>query len=697
MFIKDNQGMMHPLEHSVGALSGCYIDIEDKFPDRLDTESKKSAFDSLNNPPFLRERYSPVSTEVNEKTFRGINMSRMLLKSYQEFMNLMKEAALQNRQLIYRMGEKKFIPFLGLAIDPATLHRALEMDYETGTKIYSTYTSLFQSGIITPTITIPFHIILPTLKEDFDIRFCLRTAVQFYMPLLELYHQYIHKYLKEKTFIAGFWFPECAYNDRIGKIASEEFYRETKKRGINKAQLYFMFDAGQSPEENKDELIKRVNYISLSKTNIWCFFRENYFSNWVCYQNPSIKKVLDKTMAKLNTDKRKNIAKYHWCHFFEYEALIHSKKSAVNFKNIIVKFFETQYLPLAPNEYLRRKLEKRYLSFSYEPYKTQINDNSSWVGLSTWEGDPYGLTRWTGLCTLEDGSQCADGKKVVSRIQLDEDNNPVMEDKEICIEEKEVEQCWKVALNGVKEEILDFVRGNPRKPERGVMEILHHFNKKLSFPEDALNLFAAYQKIYFKEHFIVQEKKSVELNDLIAKYLKINKKNLSQNDVCIIGYALRAYYFVLEAHRSSSVHWENFDNQHVYQCSMYLSLSLITLYYVYKYLGWSEKQQSCLDLYYHLLIKFDTTYNRYNLKQYKVTKKVFTETIKPAIDNVRYNVVARAARKVGARHLSDENVSFIQKKDAELKSYTDHVWNGELHRANIFWDEPNYCDHLDFD
>lgn len=697
MFIKDNQGMMHPLEHSIGALSGCYIDIEDKFLQEIKKEHEETLFDNLNNPPFMRERYSPVSTEVNDKTYRGINLSRMLLKAYQEFMNLMKEAALQNRQLIYKMGERKFIPFLGLAIDPATLHRSLEMDYETGTNIYSTYSDLFQSGIIAPTITVPFHIILPSLENEFDLRFCLRTAVQFYMPFLEKYYQYVEKTLKEKTFVAGFWFPECAYNNRVGTIATEEFYREVKTRGIKKAQLYFMFDAGQSKEENKDELIKRVNYISLGKANIWCFFRENYFSNWVCYQNPSIKKVLDKTMAKLNTDKRKNIAQYHWCHFFEFEALIHSKKSAVNFKNIIVKFFETQYLPLAPNEYLRRKLEKRYLSFSYEPFKTAVLDNSSWVSSATWEGDPFGLTRWTGLNTLADGSLCADEKKTISRIQLDEDNNPVMEDKEICIEEEEVEQCWKIALNEVKKEILEFVRGNPEKPDHGVMEILRHYQPNLKFPDAALELFSDYQKIYFKEHFIVHEKKAVELNDLLTRHLNINRSKLPMTDVCILGYALRAYYFTLESFRSSSVHWENFDNQHVYQCSMYLSLSLITLYYVYKYLGWTDHAKKCLDLYHEILVKFENTYERYNLKQYNVTKKVFTDTIKPAIDNAKYNVVARAARKIGARHLSQEDVDWLQKKDGELKSFTDHVWNGELHRANIVWDEPNYCDHLDFD
>lgn len=697
MIYNGDKNLMHPIEHSVSRQSGCYIDIHEEYEKGVKKHDSKATYENLSNPPFFIERYSPVSTEVNGENILGTNFTRMMLKAHSKFMELMNEASLQNKILIKKMGENAFVPYLGIAYDPATLHKALDIEFETGTKIYRNYMHLLESGILNPTITFPFHSILPLLESEYDLKFMIRTGIEFYMPLIKRSHKYAFEKLGEKRFVVGVWFPECAYTNRIGELTAEIFYELAKENGLDRCQLFFMFDAGQSTEQNKDELIKRLNYVKLGKYRIWAYFRENYFSNWLCFQNPSIKKVLDKTLAKLNTDPQKNIAEYIWCHFFEYDALIHSKKSAINFKNIIVKFFETQYLPLSPDEYLRRKLLKIYLSFNYEPAQTEIVDNTSWVSSATWGDNDYQLTRWSGLRVNEDEKTVCDHPKEITRIELDADNNPIMDGKEIKIDSRLVSQCWKIAINSAKQEIIDFIRGDVETGKGGIFDIFAKFVAPENLQEEVLNLLVAYQKLYFKEHFIYLLNSTFDLKKLITENLTLKKKRLAQKDLNAIGFALRSYYMAMEATRSSAVHWENFDNQYVYQASVFMTLSLINLSYSYNLQGMTKEKDAAIKMIEDVLVHFENSYDRYQLKGYKVLKKEFNETLKPTVEGTKYNVVTRAARRVAAIHLLREGkCDFLTEKDKELNAYTDHVWNGELHRANIEWEEPNFCSHLEF-
>lgn len=198
-----------------------------------------------------------------------------------------------------------------------------------------------------------------------------------------------------------------------------------------------------------------------------------------------------------------------------------------------------------------------------------------------------------------------------------------------------------------------------------------------------------------EEREIEEIERIFNLENIIKKTLNNNK--LDKKEIVALGFGIRAYFFVMESMRSSAVHWENFDNQYVYQCSMCLTLALINLYYAYRLLDMNKEKKKTLQLLKDVLIDFENTYERYNLAQYEVSKKTFEKTIAPSIENAKYNVVSRAAKRVAANHLlGNPDVDFVSEEDRKINAYTDHVWNGELHRSNIEWEEPNFCFHMEF-
>ena len=104
-----------------------------------------------------------------------------------------------------------------------------------------------------------------------------------------------------------------------------------------------------------------------------------------------------------------------------------------------------------------------------------------------------------------------------------------------------------------------------------------------------------------------------------------------------------------------------------------MTLSLIDHYYACKLSGMEDRAKEAIKLIDDILINFESTYERYNLKQYKISRKDFVECIKPTIEKAKYNVVTRAAKRVAASHLcSEPGVQAFPVKDREVNAFTDH-------------------------
>jgi hypothetical protein len=201
---------LHPVYHNHSSIPGSRVDVDRVLPASLKDADLEEWIDKVSEPPKYVERIAPVSTAVGTEIVRGKNWTDMMMRVYRVYFRIVQQITLYTRQAMpEKFEERGMVPYTSLDVDPDTMHRMIEMDYEQGENSYGTYLELIRTGVVSPAATTPFHAILPALDNDFDRRLCIRIGLLMHWDLVKMYHEHLRTVLGEPKFILPFWFPEC--------------------------------------------------------------------------------------------------------------------------------------------------------------------------------------------------------------------------------------------------------------------------------------------------------------------------------------------------------------------------------------------------------------------------------------------------------------------------------------------------------
>lgn len=675
---------LHPIFHSYSYQAGSRVDVEEILPLSLDDEDCELLIDNLSEPPTYIERIAPLSITVGTETVKGKNWTDLMLKGYRILNQIFHTITIHVKQsIIDNFKEKGMAPISSITIDPTTLTQILEMDFETGDNVYSQFMKHYSTSVISTCATTPFHILLPLLDDDFDIELLARTGFKFYWNMLVEHHKNIKKTHNENKFLVVFWLPEGAYSKRVAKIIYDVFMDICQKEKVQDPHLAFLLDNQQIEERENDMVMKSWNTLSLSddKTqNVSVLFKDRSFSDWVTLSNPSVKKLLDRTIAKVDSDLNDLNVNYCWSHFEEIENIMRSHKAAKNYEQKIIKLIELGYLPTAPDFFIRRKMGKKFGKSPFEPVKVEIKDNTSW---SDWHINNISLGRWTGNLDSNAEYKLVDENRAYARYAAAEGK----------IDEIGP-QCWKIAYNEAVKRCVKLVKGDPNSLKGGVIEILASLvpskDQKI-VKQNVMDFLIKYALIYWKEHFLQQKFGEADIylpeiaNSTLLKGTKT--KSLKEKDYIISGTAAQVYYFILEGLKSTATNYENFDQRGVYQNIMHITLAISRLIALNIWLEKTDKVKKLIECLKEELIGFDNAYERYNLAEYGVTKDEWKEAVKSVVDDSKLNVVSRAARRTAARHLRPLGFrKDFSIDDENISTNTGHLWNEEVENVNFRWD-----------
>jgi hypothetical protein len=630
------------------------------------------------------ERISPVSTVIGTEVIRGKNWSEMMLKSFRVFLRIYTSVSYYIRQaLAERFNERGMIPYMSCDIEPCTLHRMVELDYELGENTYGSFMDLFRSGVMAPCATAPFHVILPMLDNDFDRRLCIRMGLIFYWKIIKDYHAYTRAAHGETKFVMPFWLPECGYSDRVAQILDEEFRAMAKADRIQDPHLVLLLDNQQSSGRDLDVLMKSWNRLKLDDhQNVSVIFRDRGFSDWVTYSNPSVKKLIDRTIAKVDSELNALGLNYCWGHFEDIESLTFSSKSAVNFEQKIVKLAQLSYMAVSPDVFIRRKLSGKFTRIPHEPQDVKVRDNTGWLD---WHAN-VSLGRWEGV--LDSNSQ----------FKLVDENRPYVRRTRTGKVHEPGPQCWKLAYNRAIKTCASAIKGDPETLKGGFLEVLAGIcgAKDLKVAKrNVSNFLANFVHIHWREHFIQHDmsEADIQLQEIVNDHLiKDTRKRIKDSDYVMAGVAAQGYMFALDAFRSHATHFENMDQRAAYQNVAMLVLGMCNLVSILHWQGKQAEAKKIVELLKAELIDFKTAYTRYRLADFGVTEQEWADAVKPGIDETTANVIERAARRTAARHLRPLGYrKDFSKDDENSTSNVGHIWSAEIENTNYKWENKLFC------
>ncbi|KPL12937.1 hypothetical protein AMJ85_00865 [candidate division BRC1 bacterium SM23_51] len=536
--------LLHPIYHAHGYHIGSRTDIERILPADLANEDCDLLIDDLSEPPRFIERLAPVTTQIGKETVRGRNSTELMVKSLRVIEQLVARITLSIHQIVQsKLGERGMVPFMSLDLDADTLHRIIEMDYELGENIYGKILDLLRSGVVAPCLTTPFQIILPLFEREEDLRLLVRIGLNFYWPIVARYHRFVSKVHNEQAFVVSFWLPEAGYSTRALEIVHEEFIRKCKEEKVSQPHLVILLDQQQSVERNGDSLMKSWNVVPLdSRGNrtVSVVFRDRTFSDWVTYSNPSVKKLLDRTIAKADSDLNAQKIDYCWAHFQDLHALCFNPKTAPNFEQEIVKLTELGYLPVSPDVFVRRKLLGRYGCGTDEPQTVQLKERTA---CRDWHLNNISLGRWEGL--LDSNGQT----KIV------DENHPYFRQTRNGRREEPGPQCWKIAFNRMIRNCFETVRGEYDRPGPGMLRVLADLvptsNKRIKH-QNVERFLIAYAYVYWREHFLNFDMSESDLNlHVLAPETLLHGlrgAELTDEQIVVAAVAAQAYHLPVRRH-----------------------------------------------------------------------------------------------------------------------------------------------------
>jgi hypothetical protein len=675
---------LHPVYHLQACQAGSRVDIDRVLPATLDDTDLEELLEKLSEPPRFKERIAPVSTIIGTDVVRGRNWTDMMMKAYRIYFRLFSSMGFYLRQaMVEKFDERGMLPFTSMSMDPETLHLMIEMDYEQGENTYGSLLELLQSGVISPCATTPFHALLPLMHNEFDQRLALRVGLLMHWEEIVRYHEYLETVGSNTQFIVPFWFPECAFSARTLEILHEEFQAITREHRVRDPHLLIMLDTAQVQPTDIDVLMKSWNVVKVGQDNyVSVVFRDRSFSEWVTYSNPSVKKLIDRTIAKVDSGLNERGVDYCWSHFEELEALTFTNKSTNNYDQKITKLAQLSYMPMSPDMFVRRKMDGIFGKATHEPQEIELKDNTAW---SDWHTNPS-LGRWQGVLDSNAFFKLVDMHRPYTRRTR---GGKVVESGP---------QAWKPAWTATRQTISKAVKGDPETLQGGAVEVLAGLvgakDPKVN-RKNVQEFLMFWSHAHWREIFLQRDlsEADVDVQALVDQYLfRGLKKSATEQDYAIAAAAAQAYYFAMESHRSFATAFENMDNRLMYQSAMMTTLALCNMIAVYGWVDRVSDAKAFIELMKTELLDFSSAYDRYELAELGVTRQEWDESLKSQVDESPLNVVERATRRVAARHLRPLGYrKDFTKEDEFITTNVGHVWTVEIENTNYKWENKVFC------
>lgn len=675
---------LHPIYHAHASQAGSRLDIDRVLPASLDDADLDELLDKLSEPPKFKERIAPVSTIIGTDVVRGKNWTDMMMKAYRVYFRLFNSMAFYLRQaMVEKFDEKGMLPFSGFSIDPETLHQMIELDYEQGENAYGTFLELMRTGVISPVATTPFHALLPLMDNEFDQRLALRVGLLIYWEDIKMYHEYLDTVSSNTQFIVPFWFPECAFTMRTLEILHEEFLALVRADQIQDAHLLILLDTAQVQPTDIDVLMKSWNVVKVGHDHyVSVVFRDRGFSDWVTYSNPSVKKLIDRTIAKVDSGLNERGVDYCWAHFEEIEALTFTSKSTMNYDQKITKLAQLSYMPMSPDMFVRRKMDGSFGKASHEPQEIGLKDHTAWTD---WHTNPS-LGRWEGVL---------DSNAFFKLVDMNRPYNRRTRGGKVA---EPGPQAWKPAWVATRRTITTAVKGDVATLTGGAAEVLAGLvplKDKKAVLRNVQEFLVHWSHAHWREVFLQRDlsEADVDVRALVDQHLfRGSKAEPTEEEYTIAAVTAQAYYFALEAHRSYATAYENMDSRLTYQSAVMATLSLINMITVYNWLDRMSDAKALYEMLKTELLDFGSAYDRYQLAELGITRPEWDESLKSQVDDSPMNVIERAARRLAARHLKVQGFrKDFTKADEFITTNVGHVWSVEIENSNYKWENKLFC------
>ena len=682
---------LHPVQVEYTYHIGSRIDLEWDLPPLLDEEDLDEILEALSSPPEYHERIAPMSFYVGTEEVTGKNPSEAYAKFFRHYQRMLHTIAGVSRDACRnKFHERGSTSFLGLGLCPETIRRLIEFDYENADNTYSRIVSLVKSGDICPVVTAPFHILLPSL-ENFEIRLLVRIGLTIYWPLLKAYHRAVFRKLQEEIFTVVFWLPEGGFSRNVLEILHTEFSKKCEESGIQERHLALLLDTEQVRERENDSLMKRWHAIrptNSTRDQVSLLFRDRAFTQWVTQGHPSVKKMLDRTIAKVDASLRESGIDYLWTHMEPIESLVNTHKAAMNFQQKLIKLTELGYQILSPDTFVRRKLMKKYAHADNEPLRCAPLDNTGWNG---WEDAPTSLLRWEGIQRDYEGHPLhVDHDRPYRR--RDEQSEPV---------EERGPQCWKPALWSTFRTCHKAVVGECRTFLGGMLELLRKIVPIERIPAQRRNVedfLTRCSLIYWREHFIQTSSCSeadVQLIEFVQECLTKDcpEDAITEEQACIAGVAARAIFFSFEAQRSVTFSVEHIDHRATYEAVMLMTYAIIHAAQAFCWADQREEAEALIQIMKRELFEFESAYYRYELSSLGVSLEDWKMSIVSQVEDSDLNVVARASRRIAARSLRRLGFGsyIVDPSDKNISMAIGHLWSQEIDQPNLHWKNVVFC------
>jgi len=690
-----NPNYLHPIQVEYSYPLGSRIDFVNELPLNLEDEDMEELLDKLSTPFDYEERLATISASLNNEDMTSKNPTELQVKFIR---NLAKRLETVARILEVanhnNFGEKGPISFMGLGLDPASIVRIIDLDYETADNVYSRIAKLWDLGHATPVMTLPFHNLMTQYKQDFEIRIILRIAFEFYWPLVKKYNESVMKNHREKQFMLTVWLPEGGYNPKILEMLHQEFRRMCDQEQIDPAHLILLLDCEQSKELETDGLMKKWNTLRPSPTTrdiVTIIYKERLFSDWIVNGHPSTKKQLDRTIAKVDAQLRDAKKDHLWSHFEPLMTLMSTFKTCVNFEQKLIKLTELGYQACAPDVFVRRKLLKKYGMEENEPKRTTLKENTCW---NSYEDTPGSLNKFLGY----DETGGFVSKKFLAK---DRHYKRMMPDGQI--RTSRGNPCWKPALYEALRKVQLTIIGDPKTFMGGMLGLIREIIPIRRVPVMMKNIedfLITYARVYWKEHFIhhIYSEADIRLDEYARECLLRNlpedaeRQDLTEEEIATCGLAASAFYHAYEGLASTSFNWEHIDHRATYHNISMMCFGVVQAIYAYRWTGKKEEEEKLYDIYKTELLDFKNAYSRHGIDKLGVEEKMWRATIKSQVADSPLNVVERAARKIGATHL--RKIGYrddFDRKDSFISTATGHIWNHEFHHQNFKFENELFC------
>jgi hypothetical protein len=686
---------LHPIQVEFSYPIGSLVDMEYKLPPDLEDADLAELLDDYSSPREFEERLAAVSAQFNHDTISGkspkeleIKFIRILARRLEGVAEVLAEANAEN------FGERGPVAFMGLGLDPETINRVIELDYETADNVYSRITKLWEKGHITPVVTTPFHTLLPLYQHDFEIRLLCRIALEYYWPVLKKYNRAVLRSHGEKMFVCVFWLPEGAYSAKVLQILHEEFTKLCEAEDLGPSHLVLLLDAEQSRERETDLLMKRWNTLRPAPTTrdiVSIIYRERLFSDWVLEGHPSTKKQLDRTIAKVDAVLRDRGIDHLWSHFEPLTTLLSTPKSCVNFEQKLIKLTELGYQPCGPDVFVRRKLLKLYGMEDNEPRRTTLKDMTSW---SAYADDPGSMVRFRGV--EETGG-------FTPKRELGPERPYARKMPDGTIRRSRGNPCWKPALQAALRNVHRAIVGEPKTFMGGMLGLFKQIIPIRRVPVMMRNVedfLIRYARIHWKEHFIhhVFSEADIRVDEYAVETLLANlpedaeRDSLEDKELVTCGVAAEAIYLAHHGLSSIPFHAEHIDQRATWQAVAMMTLAVVHAIHALKWNGLNEEADRLFAIYKEELLDFGNAFQRHGIASLGVEEKMWKATIKSQVADSDLNIVERAARRVGATHL--RTIGYrkdFDRADEHISTNVGHFWSTEINQPNLQWENEAFC------